>query len=146
MNNKTTQHSQLNTQHSTLSPKGASYASLGQRPRNPATPSRALKGRSIWGCRVMPPLQGLIDSEGKRPRALPRAGIDHTVGVGRSVQSVDLFLNFNNFKVLTGAGTISHQTAKHKAHEEYDQFNKTQTITSDFDQWSKELGQKGGDA
>jgi len=114
-------------------PKGASYASLGQRPRNPATPSRALKGRSIWGCRVMQPLQGSADFGGMRPRAIPWAGIDHTVGVTRNVQSVDLFL-------------ISHQTAKHKVHEEYDQFNKTQTITSDFDQWSKELGQKGGDA
>lgn len=54
-------------------------------------------------------------------------------------KSVDLFLSFNNFKVLTGTGSISHDAAKLKAHEEYDKFNKTQAITSDFDELTKQL-------
>ena len=54
-------------------------------------------------------------------------------------RSVDLFLSFNNFKILTSAGSISHEAAKLKAHEEYNKFNKTQTITSDFDELTKQL-------
>ncbi|MDQ6961425.1 MAG: virulence RhuM family protein, partial [Mariprofundaceae bacterium] len=36
-------------------------------------------------------------------------------------QSVDKFLSFNDFKVLDGFGSVSHQQAKQKAHREYDQ-------------------------
>lgn len=52
-------------------------------------------------------------------------------------QSVDKFLNFNEFKILDGKGKISHNLALSKAGSEYDQFNKTQKIISDFD---KEIG------
>jgi len=54
-------------------------------------------------------------------------------------QSVDKFLSFNDFKVLDGLGNISHQQAKQKAFHEYDAFNKTQKITSDFDKLNKKL-------
>ncbi|MDQ6962510.1 MAG: RhuM family protein, partial [Mariprofundaceae bacterium] len=54
-------------------------------------------------------------------------------------QSVDKFLSFNDFKVLDGFGSVSHQQAKQKAHREYDQFNTTQKITSDFDELNKKL-------
>ncbi len=47
--------------------------------------------------------------------------------------SVDKFLNFNEFKILDGKGKISHSNAISKAGLEYDQFNKTQKIISDFD-------------
>lgn len=47
--------------------------------------------------------------------------------------SVDKFLNFNEFKILEGKGTKSHGQAISKAGKEYDQFNKTQKIISDFD-------------
>lgn len=53
--------------------------------------------------------------------------------------SVDRFLNFNNFKVLEGKGTKSHKQAIAKASKEYDQFNKTQKIISDFDKQIKKL-------
>jgi len=56
--------------------------------------------------------------------------------------SVDKFLNFNEFKILDGKGKISHSDAISKAGEEYDQFNKTQKIVSDFDKEIKRL--KGG--
>ena len=48
-------------------------------------------------------------------------------------ESVNKFLSFNNFKILEGKGTISHQQAIEKASKEYDEFNKTQKIESDFD-------------
>ncbi len=57
--------------------------------------------------------------------------------------SVDKFLNFNEFKVLDGKGTKSHKQAIAKAEKEYDQFNKTQKIVSDFDKAIKKLTQKG---
>lgn len=52
-------------------------------------------------------------------------------------QSVDKFLNFNDFKILDGLGHISRQKAKEKAYLEYDEFNKTQKINSDFDKTVK---------
>lgn len=52
-------------------------------------------------------------------------------------ESVDKFLNFNNFKILADFGLISHKMAKEKAYLEYDKFNKTQKINSDFDQLTK---------
>jgi hypothetical protein len=53
--------------------------------------------------------------------------------------SVDKFLNFNEFKILEGKGTKSHQQAISKAGKEFDQFNKTQKIISDFDKQIKKL-------
>jgi hypothetical protein len=53
--------------------------------------------------------------------------------------SVDKFLNFNEFNVLEGKGTKSHGQAISKAGKEYDQFNKTQKIISDFDRRLKNL-------
>lgn len=53
--------------------------------------------------------------------------------------SVDKFLNFKEFKILDGKGTKSHQQAISKAGKEYDHFNKTQKIISDFDKQIKKL-------
>src|SRR5690554_8215303 len=53
--------------------------------------------------------------------------------------SVDKFLNFNEFKILEGKGAKSHQQAISKAGKEYDQFNKTQKIISDFDKRLKNM-------
>lgn len=57
-------------------------------------------------------------------------------------QSVDKFLNFNDFKILDGFGYISHQKAKEKAYLEYDEFNKTQKINSDFDKIIQQIKDK----
>lgn len=54
-------------------------------------------------------------------------------------KSVDKFLSFNEFKILEGKGTKSHKQAISKAGKEYDQFNKTQKIISDFDKQVKNL-------
>ena len=48
-------------------------------------------------------------------------------------KSVDKFLTFNDYKILPGKGTVSAAQAKAKAESEYDIFNKTQHIDSDFD-------------
>ena len=47
--------------------------------------------------------------------------------------SVDKFLTFNDYKILLDKGRISAAQAKEKAESEYDIFNKTQHIDSDFD-------------
>ncbi|MEA4949052.1 virulence RhuM family protein [Proteiniphilum sp.] len=54
-------------------------------------------------------------------------------------KSVDRFLNFNEFKILEGKGTMSHRHAIERAGKEYDKFNKTQKIISDFDKQIKKL-------
>ncbi len=47
--------------------------------------------------------------------------------------SVDKFLAFNDYRILPDKGQISAARAKEKAESEYDIFNKTQKIDSDFD-------------
>ena len=47
--------------------------------------------------------------------------------------SVNKFLTFNDYQILPDKGKISAAQAKKKAEEEYDVFNKTQRIDSDFD-------------
>jgi hypothetical protein len=54
-------------------------------------------------------------------------------------ESVNKFLSFNEYKVLHGKGTITAERAKSKAKKEYDIFNKTQKIESDFDKEIKKL-------
>ncbi len=57
-------------------------------------------------------------------------------------ESVNKFLSFNEYKILEGFGKVSHQQAINKAAQEYDTFNKTQKINSDFDKQIKALQQK----
>jgi hypothetical protein len=56
--------------------------------------------------------------------------------------SVNEFLNFNRYKVLDGKGKVSKLLADKKAVKEYDTFNKTQKIISDFDKEIKKLDKK----
>lgn len=67
---------------------------------------------------------------------------ENTFTMDSLATSVDKFLNFNEFKILEGAGKVSHNMAVSKANTEYDQFNKTQKIVSDFDKEIKKLGSK----
>lgn len=48
-------------------------------------------------------------------------------------ESVNAFLEFRRYDILRGNGKISSAAAKEKALQEYDIFNKTQNIVSDFD-------------
>lgn len=56
--------------------------------------------------------------------------------------SVNKFLTFNDYKILPDKGKISAAQAKKKAEEEYDIFNKTQRIDSDFDKEVREMLEK----
>lgn len=56
--------------------------------------------------------------------------------------SVNKFLEFNEYKVLEGKGKISHEKAKQKAFLEYNEFNKTQKIDSDFEKRIKTIYKK----
>ncbi len=56
--------------------------------------------------------------------------------------SVNKFLMFNDYKILPDKGKISAAQAKKKAEEEYDIFNKTQRIDSDFDKEVREMLEK----
>lgn len=55
--------------------------------------------------------------------------------------SVDKFLTFNDYKILPNKGRVSASQAKSKAENEYDIFNITQPVESDFD---KEIKEKFG--
>jgi hypothetical protein len=56
--------------------------------------------------------------------------------------SVDRFLTFREYDVLPDHGSVSMQTAKQKAGIEYEEFNKTQVINSDFDKQVKKMQQE----
>ena len=66
----------------------------------------------------------------------------NTFTMQQFAESVTKFLTFNEYKVLSGKGTISAIQAKEKAYGEYEKFNKTQKITSDFDKVIKKIETK----
>ena len=57
-------------------------------------------------------------------------------------ESINKFLQFNKYKILSEKGKISHQEAEKKAFKEYNEFNKTQKIDSDFEKQIKKLKSK----
>lgn len=62
--------------------------------------------------------------------------------------SINEFLNFRRYDILRDNGKVSASQAKKKAESEYDIFNKTQKITSDFDKAVSQMleSQEGGSA
>ena len=58
-------------------------------------------------------------------------------------KSVNEFLEFRRYDILKDNGRISHKQAVEKAYQEYDIFNKTQPIESDFDNMVKGLSKAG---
>ena len=56
--------------------------------------------------------------------------------------SVNKFLTFNDYKILPNRGSVSAAEAKAKAETEYDLFNPTQRIDSDFDKQLRSLFDK----
>lgn len=55
------------------------------------------------------------------------------------IASVNEFLAFRKYDILEGKGSVSRKTAESKAFSEYDEFNKTQKINSDFDKFIKDI-------
>ena len=68
---------------------------------------------------------------------------ENTFTMVEFAQSVDDFLSFRKFNVLQGKGSVSAVQAKRKAEAEYDIFNPTQKIDSDFDKEVRRLLQDG---
>lgn len=64
---------------------------------------------------------------------------ENTFTMAEFASSINEFLAFRKYDVLKGKGKISKKDADKKAAAEYDQFNKTQKITSDFDKEVKRL-------
>ena len=58
---------------------------------------------------------------------------ENTFNMAQFSASVNEFLTFRKYQILPDKGNISTAQAKKKAEEEYDIFNKTQRIDSDFD-------------
>jgi len=54
-------------------------------------------------------------------------------------ESVNKFLEFNEYKILENKGKISFKEAELKAFKEYEIFNKKQNIESDFDKMTKKM-------
>ncbi len=54
-------------------------------------------------------------------------------------EAINAFLEFRQYKILQGKGSVSKADAERKASDEYDVYNKTQRITSDFDKEVKKM-------
>ena len=70
---------------------------------------------------------------------------ENTFSMEDFAASVNEFLTFRKYKILTDKGKISKQKADAKAEAEYDEFNKTQKIISDFDKEIKKIANGGSD-
>lgn len=64
---------------------------------------------------------------------------ENTFTMEQFAASVNEFLAFRKYQILPNKGSISHERAKKHAEAEYDKFNKTQKIISDFDKSIKKL-------
>lgn len=58
-------------------------------------------------------------------------------------ESINAFLEFRRYKILTNKGSISKKQADAKAIEEYNEFNKHQRIDSDFDKTVRKMLERG---
>ena len=68
---------------------------------------------------------------------------ENTFTMAEFAQSINEFLAFRKYEILRDKGRITKKLAEQKAREEYNEFNKTQKITSDFDQAVKHMLSKG---
>lgn len=70
---------------------------------------------------------------------------ENTFTMQEFAQSINEFLSFRRYQILPDKGRVSHKMALEKAAQEYDIFNRTQKLTSDFDREIAKLtaGQKG---
>ena len=64
---------------------------------------------------------------------------ENTFTMEQFAASINEFLSFRRYDILPDKGKISARQAKQKAEAEYDLFNPTQKIVSDFDRAVKEL-------
>ncbi len=67
----------------------------------------------------------------------------NTFNMEQFAESVNKFLTFMDYQILPDKGRISAAQAKTKAEQEYDIFNRTQIIDSDFDKQVRGLLEQG---
>jgi hypothetical protein len=67
---------------------------------------------------------------------------ENTFTMQEFAASINEFLTFRKYKILTDKGKINKTQADEKAEAEYEVFNKTQKIISDFDKEMKKIRQK----
>ena len=70
---------------------------------------------------------------------------ENTFTMEEFAASVNEFLAFRRYDILKDKGSISAKAAKAKAETEYEAFNRTQQITSDFDKQVKRMLEQGGE-
>ena len=70
---------------------------------------------------------------------------ENTFNMEQFSASINEFLAFRRYDILPDKGKVSHKEAVAKAHAEYDIFNKTQRIVSDFDLFLQQAEKLGGD-
>lgn len=70
---------------------------------------------------------------------------ENTFTMQEFTQSINEFLAFRKYEILKDKGRITKKLAEQKAKEEYDEFDKTQKINSDFDQAVRRMLEKGGE-
>jgi len=70
---------------------------------------------------------------------------ENTFSMAEFAASINEFLTFRKYDILVGKGRISKKIADEKAMAEYDEFNRTQKINSDFEREVKKLLEKGGE-
>lgn len=71
---------------------------------------------------------------------------ENTFSMEEFAKSVNEFLSFRRYDILQDKGHVSRKDALAKAESEYDIFNRTQKITSDFDMEVKELIEKAANS
>lgn len=70
---------------------------------------------------------------------------ENTFNMEQFSASINEFLAFRRYDILPDKGKVSHKEAVAKAHDEYDIFNKTQRIVSDFDLFLQQAEKLGGE-
>ena len=70
---------------------------------------------------------------------------ENTFNMEQFSASINEFLAFRRYDILPNKGKVSHKEAVAKAHAEYDIFNKTQRIVSDFDLFLQQAEKLGGE-
>ena len=67
---------------------------------------------------------------------------ENTFTMEQFAASINEFLSFRRYDILPDKGKVSAKQARHKAEAEYQLFNPTQKITSDFDKALKRMEEK----
>ena len=62
---------------------------------------------------------------------------ENTFTMKEFAASVNEFISFRKYDVLKDKGKVTREDANKKAYNEYDVFNRTQKLDSDFDQFIK---------